>query len=181
MRSIGISKTDINRNRHLKLHGLPDHKINPPHQLSGPRKAILSCPSHLNHNKLALRRRPGIPSSASPAISGCDSRNRCAVSRAVHAGNDTDTLPRLLLFQSLIYLLLCIHLFQLLIPKCDNSGSAVFLSKIQVRIVNSRINHSDQDSFSEQRKTRVLYRINTGNSPSIFHFKKRESFTIQES
>ena len=75
MRTICISKTQIDRHRHPKFQCFPHHIIHRLHQFCRPWKSVWHRRPHFYHNQLTLRCHTGIQISASSPISGSNPCN----------------------------------------------------------------------------------------------------------
>ena len=170
MRTIIISKTQIDRHRHSQLKGLSHKIIYCLDKLGRSRKRVFSGNTKLYCNDAAFISYASVFSGRCPSVSCCNPENGCAMPAYVPDGNKAPPFrfrkrQRLVNFLFCIFTSCCISLGGIsrngLIPQFQNPCCPVLVSKIRVKIVNSRICGSHKDSFAAQPFPASLHRRNT--------------------
>ncbi|CDB01272.1 unknown [Lachnospiraceae bacterium CAG:215] len=153
MRTVCISKAQINYNRHLILHRFLDHIIYSLHQFCCPWKSICPRTCHLDNDQLTCRCHALIFSA-----SGCNSRNSRSMSRNIPAWNHLFPFFPALNRQCYINLRLCIFCSyrisirrisrNRLIPKRPDPGRPVRIAEVRKRNIDPTVHNTDQNTVS---------------------------------
>ena len=145
MAAIIVSKTEIERKRHLKFQRPSDTIIQSGHQFCGARKGIGKKISKFYHNQAAFCRNAGVKTTAGTPISGGNAGDMSAVSRKIFTWKCSIVRK-----QSRVDLFFGKYLSEGLIPQIYNACRPVFIAKVRVIDVDAAVNDTDQDIFSRQ-------------------------------
>ena len=182
MRSVSISKADVNGHRFAHIQRFPDDIIHSHHQFGCSWKPFCPRYPHLYYDQFGLRSSSPIPSPRTPCtVSRSNSGHRSPMSAHIPAGHCLISFSFIRLLKSAVDLRPCILCpdgipirrisRKSLIPEKSNSCGSILISKSRVCIIYPAVNYTDQRAASTQRIRRELHCVNTGCLPSGLVFK----------